>query len=135
MRGGAAFPHKRVIGGGALLGAGWALSGFCPGTGVVALGDGRRDAAAFVLGGLAGAFAYMLAYPAFKASGLLDPIAGGKTTLAETGVHPALIGGVPGWLVALALAAVFIAIAVVLPERLAGGGADPRGDAKAAGAR
>ena len=124
-----------VIVGGVFLGAGWALSGFCPGTGVVALGDGRRDAVAFVLGGLAGAFAYMLAYPAAKASGLLAPIAGGKATVAQTGEYDALLSGLPGWIPALGRAAAFIAVALLLPPTLPGSGASPmRGGRTAGGA-
>ena len=73
--------YAGVFLGGIMLGAGWALSGYCPGTGVVAAGAGRRDALAFVAGGLLGAAAYMASYPAWKASGLLDAIAGGKVTL------------------------------------------------------
>lgn len=123
-----------VIVGGLLLGAGWAVAGFCPGTGVVALGDGRRDALAFVIGGLAGAFAYMLAYPAAQAMGLLDDIAGGKATLAQTGEYPAMIDA-PGWIVALALAAVLIVVAILLPSTLPGGGGARRVGSRDAHAR
>jgi uncharacterized membrane protein YedE/YeeE len=106
-----------VIIGGAILGLGFGSAGYCPGTGLAGLGDGRRDAVAFVLGGLVGAFGYMVTYPAWKASGLLDPIAGGKTTLAVTGndAYGALLTGVPGWVVALVIGLVFVAIAWALP--------------------
>ena len=67
--------------GGLLLGAGWAIAGYCPGTGVVAAASGRKDALFFIAGGLLGAAAYMVTYPSWKASGLLDKIAGGKVTL------------------------------------------------------
>lgn len=107
-----------VIIGGAILGLGFGTAGYCPGTGLAGLGDGRRDAVAFVLGGLVGAFGYMVTYPFWKAAGLLDPILGGKTTLAATGneAYGALMGGVPGWLVALVIGVVFVVIAWALPS-------------------
>ena len=73
-----------VILGGAILGLGFALGGYCPGTCVVALGRGRKDALAFVLGGLLGAFVYMLVFGLIKDSVLFNPIAGGAVTIAET---------------------------------------------------
>ena len=108
-----------VIIGGAILGLGFGTAGYCPGTGLAGLGDGRRDAVAFVLGGLVGAFAYMLTYPAWKASGLLDGVLGGKTTLAVTGndAYGAVLTGVPGWLVALVVGALFVIIAWALPRK------------------
>lgn len=113
-----------VFAGGLLLGFGWALSGYCPGTGVVALGAGRRDALAFVAGGLLGAAAYMATYPAIKASGLLAPILGGKVTV---GVVPGSgyegLTGLPGDLLGIALGLVFIVVAFVLPDRFVGKGA------------
>ncbi len=110
--------YAGVIVGGGLLGLGWALAGFCPGTGVVAAGAGRRDARYFIGGGLVGAFAYMLAYPWFKQSGILDPIAGGKVTVAATGneAYPALIAGIPGWLMALLIGIALMVIAWRLPS-------------------
>jgi hypothetical protein len=108
-----------VLIGGAILGLGFGIAGYCPGTGLVAIGDGRRDAVVFVVGGLAGAFAYMLTYPIWKEAGILDDIVGGKTTLAVTGneSYGALFSGIPGWLVALVIGVVFIAIAWILPRR------------------
>jgi hypothetical protein len=107
-----------VIAGGAILGLGFGTAGYCPGTGLAALGDGRRDAVAFVLGGLAGAYAYMLSFPAIEGTGLLDDIAGGKSTLAQTGneAYPALVAGLPGWLVALVIGVLFMVVAWVLPR-------------------
>lgn len=107
-----------VIIGGMLLGTGWAIAGYCPGTGVVALGDGRKDAIPFILGGLLGAFVYMLVYGSLQGSFLLAKIAGGKTTLAMTPTdYQALISGVPGLVVALIIAVVFTIIAFVLPGK------------------
>ncbi|MGD8977800.1 MAG: YeeE/YedE thiosulfate transporter family protein [Gammaproteobacteria bacterium] len=111
--------YTGVLLGGALLGLGFGSVGYCPGTGLAAMADGRRDAVAFVFGGLAGAFAYMLSYPAVKATGLLDPIAGGKSTLAATGNESfvALVPGVPGWMLAVGIGILLMGIAWVLPGR------------------
>jgi hypothetical protein len=108
-----------VMIGGVLLGAGWAASGFCPGTGIVAAGAGRKDALFFIAGGLVGAAAYMLTYPAWKAAGLLDPIAGGSVTLGTVpGAKYEGLTGLPGDVLGLVLGLGFIAIAFALPERL-----------------
>ena len=49
--------------GAVLFGAGLAVAGYCPGTSVGAVGAGRRDALATVLGMLAGAGAFVALYP------------------------------------------------------------------------
>lgn len=112
-----------VFVGGLMLGAGWAASGFCPGTGVCAAASGRKDALFFIAGGLLGAAAYMVTYPAWKASGMLDDVMGGKTTLGTVPGSKfdgltAMSGNIIGILMGLA----FIVIAFVLPERIGGGG-------------
>ncbi|WP_282058573.1 YeeE/YedE thiosulfate transporter family protein [Lentibacter algarum] len=112
-----------VFVGGLMLGAGWAASGFCPGTGVCAAASGRKDALFFIAGGLLGAAAYMVTYPAWKASGMLDDVMGGKTTLGTVPGSKfdgltAMSGDIIGILMGLA----FIVIAFVLPERIGGGG-------------
>ncbi len=105
--------------GGLLLGAGWALSGYCPGTGVCAAASGRKDAWFFVAGGLVGAAAYMVTYPAWKASGLLDAVAGGKVTLgAIPGSGYDGLTGLPGDIVGIVMGLIFVAIAFALPDRL-----------------
>lgn len=105
--------------GGLLLGAGWAASGYCPGTGVCAAASGRKDALFFIAGGLLGAAAYMATYPAWKASGLLDSIAGGKATLgAVPGAKYEALMSLPGDLLGIVLGAVFVLVAFVLPERI-----------------
>jgi len=108
-----------VLLGGILLGAGWAVSGYCPGTGVAALGDGRKDAVFFVLGGLCGAAIYMAAYSALKGTALLENIFGGKVTLAATPNESfgAIISSIPGIAVALVLAAAFGIAAWKLPGK------------------
>ncbi|PID57192.1 hypothetical protein CSB45_08160 [candidate division KSB3 bacterium] len=107
-----------VIIGGAVLGLGWVISGFCPGTGVVALGAGRKDALSFLLGGLLGALAFTVSYGTLKAS-LLFATLGGKSTLAVTGndKFQALLPGLPGIVVAGVIAAIFLTLAWKLPEK------------------
>lgn len=52
-----------VIIGGLLFGLGWGLLGYCPGTSLGALGEGRWDAIWGILGMLFGAGLYAEAYP------------------------------------------------------------------------
>ncbi len=113
--------YAGVFIGGLLLGVGWALSGFCPGTGVAAAGAGRKDALFFIAGGLLGAAAYMVTYPAWKASGLLDGFAGGKVTIGAIpgGKYDGLTA-LPGDVLGLVLALVLVVVAFALPERLMG---------------
>jgi uncharacterized membrane protein YedE/YeeE len=54
--------------GGLLFGLGWGLVGYCPGTSVGALGEGRLDALWAIAGMLVGAALYAEAYPAMKAT-------------------------------------------------------------------
>ena len=104
--------------GGAFLGGGWALSGYCPGTGVAALGDGRKDAIFFVLGGLVGAEVYMLVYSGLTESFLFRNIFGGNVTLATTAneSYTGILSGIPGVLVAAIIAILFAVAAWKLPS-------------------
>ena len=94
--------------GGLVFGAGWALLGYCPGTSLGALGEGRWDAAFGIAGGIAGATLYALAYPWTKAH-VLPVGALGKVTL------PALLG-LPWW-VAVPIAAGALAALLAWFER------------------
>jgi hypothetical protein len=79
--------------GGGLFGIGLVVLGYCPGTGVAAIGDGAKDAIPGVLGMLVGAALYAEAAPWLKKTvfGVGDF---GKTTL------DAAIGISPWWLLA-----------------------------------
>jgi uncharacterized membrane protein YedE/YeeE len=57
-----------VVVGGALFGCGWAIMGFCPGTSLGALGEGRWHAVFAIAGMLAGAALYAELYPFFKST-------------------------------------------------------------------
>jgi len=54
--------------GGLIFGAGWAMFGYCPGTAVGAVGEGRGDALLGIAGGILGSAAYAWAYPFMKHS-------------------------------------------------------------------
>ncbi|HCF06138.1 MAG: protein of unknown function YeeE/YedE [Desulfomicrobiaceae bacterium] len=57
-----------VVVGGALFGVGWAVMGYCPGTAVGALGEGRWHALFAIAGMLTGAALYAELYPLLKDS-------------------------------------------------------------------
>lgn len=96
--------YTGVIVGGAILGLGFALAGYCPGTGLTALADGRKDALFFVGGGLLGALIYTLVFGSIKGTWLFNSIAGGKVMLAEgSDKFQALFPAIPGSLLAAAI--------------------------------
>lgn len=92
--------------GGLIFGVGMAILGYCPGTGVAALGDGSRHAIPGILGMLFGAGVYAEVHP-WMAANVLGTGAIGKETLATvTGLSPwwfllAMAIAVPMGLVAL----------------------------------
>ena len=55
--------------GGLIFGVGFALGGYCPGTCVVGLGEGRKDAVVAIAGGVVGALVFTVLY-----SVLVDPL-------------------------------------------------------------
>lgn len=57
-----------VVLGGALFGGGWAIMGFCPGTSIGALGEGRWHAVFAIIGMIVGAAVYAELYPFFNAT-------------------------------------------------------------------
>lgn len=52
-----------AIAGGIIMGAGFIMGGFCPGTGLSAMSIGKIDALFFFFGGLVGAFLFAETYP------------------------------------------------------------------------
>jgi uncharacterized membrane protein YedE/YeeE len=93
-----------VVAGAVLFGVGMAVLGYCPGTGVAACGEGRRDAMVGVLGMLFGAGVFVALYPALRPliEGLGDR---GEVTLPQLlGVSPWAGVGVLVFLGILALA-------------------------------
>lgn len=88
--------------GGLLFGAGWAIMGFCPGTSVGAIGEGRWHAVFAVLGMLVGAAIYAEIYPALK-DNVLAWGKFGKITL------PGLLGVSP-WVVIPVLTVGYLAL-------------------------
>ena len=67
--------------GGLVLGVGFVVGGYCPGTSVAALATGRIDAVLYALGIFAGSFAYAEAYPGIK--DFVNAGAMGQVTLPE----------------------------------------------------
>jgi hypothetical protein len=95
-----------VLGGGLVFGVGFGLGGFCPGTCVVGLAEGRRDARWALLGGITGALLFTLVYDLVVAP-VLPLLDLGKVTVADllhlpaplvAGVMAAVILGVVAWL-------------------------------------
>lgn len=63
--------------GGVIMGAGFVMGGFCPGTGISALSIGKIDAFVFLTGGFVGAFLFAETYPvveSFAISGFKGPM-------------------------------------------------------------
>jgi len=97
------------VAGGILFGGGWAIMGYCPGTSVGAVGEGRWHAVWAILGMLAGAALYAELYPAMK-SNLLAWGSLGELTL------PGILSTTP-WAVVPALCLVYLALFVWLEKK------------------
>lgn len=59
------FLYSALVGG-AVMGAGFIIGGFCPGTSVCAAAIGKIDAMAFILGSFLGVLAFAQAYPSLE---------------------------------------------------------------------
>jgi len=96
-----------VAAGGLIFGAGFAIGGYCPGTCVVGIAEGRKDGWVALLGGVVGALTFALIYTLIEAP-LIKPMAYGKITWADV-LH------VPTITVAFALGIVLLAAVRLLP--------------------
>ena len=85
-----------VLLGGALFGIGWAVMGYCPGTSVGAMGEGRWPAIFGVIGMVVGAGMYAEMYPFFKSTVLA------WSDLGKVGLPEVL--GVNHWIIAMVFA-------------------------------
>jgi hypothetical protein len=102
------FINPPVLGaaaiGGGLIGAGFAVGGYCPGTSVVGLSSGRMDALVFVVGLLIGTWLFAGTYTSVESLTTLGTI--------EAETLPQLLGA-PEWLVLAGLGAAAIAVFIV----------------------
>lgn len=77
------------IAGGIIMGAGFIMGGFCPGTGLCALSIGKIDAMVFAAGGITGAFLFAESYPLIQ--NLADANSKGPVKINESlGMSPGL---------------------------------------------
>jgi hypothetical protein len=107
------FYVTAAIVGGVIMGAGFIMGGFCPGTGISAMSIGKIDAIVYVAGGLTGAFLFAETYP------LIQNIAEGQYK-GPVKVNEAL-GLSPGifTLLLIAAAAVMFWVAELAEKRFA----------------
>ena len=98
-----------VLLGGVLFGAGWAFMGFCPGTSVGALGEGRWHALWAMIGMVLGAAIFAELYPLFQRTVLAWADAG-RSGLPE-------ILGWNAWLVILPLTIIYLSLFVFFEKK------------------
>jgi uncharacterized protein len=97
-----------VLLGALLFGSGLALLGYCPGTTVAAVGEGRRDAIAGLLGMITGAFVFVRGFPLWGRVQTAVADLGATTLPQVTHTKPVL------WVVGLG---VFVAAVYAFAER------------------
>ncbi|HET9424357.1 MAG TPA: YeeE/YedE thiosulfate transporter family protein [Gemmatimonadaceae bacterium] len=95
--------------GGLIFGAGFAIGGYCPGTCVVGIAEGRKDGWVALLGGIVGALVFTLVYSLIEAP-LIKPYSYGKITWGD-------LLGVPTIAIALAFGVGLLALVKLLPTR------------------
>lgn len=90
--------------GGILVGSGFAVGGYCPGTSVVGLMSGRLDASVFLLGLIVGTLVFAGAYDQLEALTTMGEVAAGDTLPDALGVSSLWVNG----FMVIAAVAVFI---------------------------
>lgn len=99
-----------VLVGGLIFGVGFGLGGYCPGTCVVGIGEGRRDAWFALAGGVVGTLVFTLVY-----TSLIQPIVKmmdfGKITVQSALNVPAIVP-------ALAIGILFLVVVKLLPTQI-----------------
>ena len=98
-----------IVIGGSLFGLGWAVMGFCPGTSIGAIGEGRWHAVWAVLGMIVGAAIFAEMYPFFKQT-VLSWLDWGKVSLAD-------VTGLNHWVLIIALVAAYMALFVFFEKK------------------
>ncbi|MEW5916393.1 MAG: YeeE/YedE thiosulfate transporter family protein [Gemmatimonadota bacterium] len=93
--------------GGIIFGVGFAVGGYCPGTCVVGIGEGRKDAWFAIAGGITGALTFTLLYNVLF-SALIKPLDLGKIRLQDV-VHLSPIA------TAVLVGGIMLAIVAMLP--------------------
>jgi uncharacterized membrane protein YedE/YeeE len=77
--------------GGLIFGVGFALGGYCPGTCVVGIGEGRKDAVVAIAGGMVGALVFTVLYPVLV-DPLIKPLDLGKVRVQDyVGLPPVVL--------------------------------------------
>jgi hypothetical protein len=97
-----ASPMLAIVLGAAIFGVGMVLYGYCPGTGLAAIGTGSLHALAGTAGMMLGGIAYALAFP-WIAKHVLPRADIGKLTLDQ-------LTGIPKWWVLAILAGLAVAV-------------------------
>lgn len=99
-----------VLLGGLIFGVGFGLGGYCPGTCVVGIGEGRRDAWFALLGGIVGTLVFTLVYTT-----AIQPIVAlmdfGKITVQDLLHVPAIVP-------ALVIGTLFLVVVKLLPTQV-----------------
>lgn len=107
-----------VIVGAILFGLGWAISGFCPGTGIVGMGAGRIDAYVYFIGGLLGSYSFAMIYSGLTDSFLYTELFSGVGTLVNVEKTSALFSTDWSPCIAIIIGLFFIFLAYKIPPKI-----------------